>query len=148
MYIDAYMPSILQALFGILEAYQWQLSCWYQKHGSRPVAQINVMLVSSNSLDSMVRRVFSQSVYQLWLSKNQYIVWIAIHITYMYVKVAKIQRVFPVWFYHYLLTFHQTWQGHHSRFLVGKTATVQCGGHITKVLPLLLDSIPENPGKT
>ena len=42
----------------------------------------------------MVRRVFSQSVYQLWLSKNQYIVWIAIHITYMYVKVAKTQRVF------------------------------------------------------
>ena len=42
----------------------------------------------------MVRRVFSQSVYQLWLSKNQYIVWIAIHTTYMCVKVVKTERLF------------------------------------------------------
>ena len=65
MYIDAYMPSILQALFGIPGVAQPEPAVVCSRANALQTPRRNVMLVSS--LDSMVRRVFSQ----LWLSKNQ-----------------------------------------------------------------------------
>ena len=65
MYIDAYMPSILQALFGIPGVAQPEPAVVCSRANALQTPHRNAMLVSS--LDSMVRRVFSQ----LWLSKNQ-----------------------------------------------------------------------------